>query len=79
MINPHWLIGNSDKKEVRSIEVIFKLFGIWKKLMKKNNLEINEFEAFTAGFFLGTNNILREKYLNECKEEKYDLRIQNET
>lgn len=67
--DPHSLL--TVPRIIENHEIIFDVFNVWKTLMKeKTDSEINEFDAFLAGFFLGTNQTLREKYL-KLKDEVY--------
>ena len=76
-IDPHSLLTQTPRM-IENRGVVIKLFNIWKKLMKeKTDSSFNEFDSFTAGYFLGTNAILREKYLKLKTEEKFDNRISN--
>lgn len=61
-IDPHSLLTKTPKI-IENHGVIFDLFQIWKKLMSDKNSGFNEFDAFIAGYFMGTNITLREKYL----------------
>ena len=60
-INPHSLL---DEPKIVNINAEIKdLYTVWKKLMKeKTDSEISEFDAFVAGYFLGNNFLLKEKY-----------------
>ena len=76
-IDPHSLLTQTPRM-IENRGVVIKLFNIWKKLMKeKTDSSFNEFDSFTADYFLGTNVILREKYLKLKTEEKFDNRISN--
>jgi hypothetical protein len=75
-ISPYSLLTDSPKT-ISNI-VVFELFQIWNNLMKeKANLESNDFNAFLAGYFLGTNSSLREKYKKLKYDEKFDNRFSN--
>ena len=75
-INPHSLLTNMTKTIEISGCVITDLFQIWNNLMKeKTSSGSNDFNAFVAGYFLGTNAMLREKYLKlkpKDEEIKYE-------
>ncbi len=60
-INPHSLL---DEPKIVDVNVEIKeLHTVWKKLIsEKTNSIINEFDAFVAGYFLGNNSLLKEKY-----------------
>ena len=76
-IDPHSLLTQTPRI-IENRGVVIKLFNIWKELMKeKTDSSFNEFDSFTAGYFLGTKVILREKYLKLKTEEKFDNRISN--
>ena len=72
--DPHYLLNKPRKIEIKG--TIYDVYLIWKQLMnEKTDSEIKEFDAFVAGFFLGTNPILREKYLKlkpKDEEIKYE-------
>ena len=56
--------------------VMGDLFQIWKKLMsEKTDSGFNEFDAFVAGYFMGTNSNLREKYMKLKPREEFDLKF----
>ena len=60
-INPHSLLD--EPKTVEITAEIKELYTVWKKLMgEKTDSGIGEFDAFIAGYFLGNNPMLREKY-----------------
>ena len=65
-INPHSLL---DEPKIVDINAEIKeLHTIWKSLMnEKTDLEISDFDAFVAGYFLGANSTLKEKYKNYKK------------
>ena len=65
-INPHSLL---DEPKIVDINAEIKeLHTVWKKLMsEKTDLGISDFDAFVAGYFLGANSTLREKYKNYKK------------
>lgn len=76
-IDPHSLLTDTPKK-IESGGIIIRLYNIWTELFgKKSESEINNFDCFLAGYFLGTNSSLREKYLKSKSEEKFDGRISN--
>lgn len=55
---------------------IVDVYNIWKSLMnEKTDSEINNFDAFVAGFFLGTNPSLREKYIKLKPREEFNLKF----
>ena len=56
--------------------VITDLFQIWNDLMKeKTSSGSNDFNAFVAGYFLGTNASLREKYMKLKLKDDFNLKI----
>ena len=74
-INPYSLLTNAPKI-IESHGVIFELFQIWKNLVnEKTDSGINEFDAFVAGYFMGTNSNLREKYMKLKPREEFDLKF----
>ena len=76
-IDPHSLLTDTPKT-IENSGVITDLFQIWKRLMKdKTDSGLNNFDAFVAGYFLGTNASLREKYMKLKPKEKFDNRISN--
>lgn len=76
-IDPHSLLTDTPKI-IENGGVITDLFQIWKRLMKdKTDSGLNDFDAFVAGYFLGTNASLREKYMKLKPKEKFDNRISN--
>ena len=61
-IDPHSLLNKP--RMIENNGVIVEIYNVWKSLMcEKTNSGINEFDAFVAGYFLGTNAMLREKYI----------------
>ena len=72
--NPHSLL---DEPKIVEVNVEIKeLHTIWKKLMsEKTDSGFNEFDAFVAGYFLGTNSNLREKYMKLKPREEFDLKF----
>ena len=75
-INPHSLLTNT----IKTIEiggcVITDLFQIWSNLVKeKTSSGSNDFNAFVAGYFLGTNINLREKYMKLKPKDNFNLKI----
>lgn len=78
-IDPHSLLTDTPKIIENGGGVITDLFQIWKRLMKdkKKDSGLSEFDAFVAGYFLGTNASLREKYMKLKPKEKFDNRISN--
>ena len=72
-IDPHSLLTKSRMIEING--TISEVYRIWKQLMNENiDSEISEFDAFVAGFFFGTNPMLREKYIkSKPKEELYHV------
>ena len=68
-INPHSLL---DEPKIVDINAEIKeLHTVWKKLMsEKTDSGFNDFDAFVAGYFLGANSILREKYKNYKKVQE---------
>jgi len=76
-ISPHSLLTDS-LKTVENNGVIAELFQIWSNLMKeKTGSSSNDFNAFLAGYFLGTNATLRERYMELKSNEKFDSRFSN--
>lgn len=73
-VNPHSLL---DKPKIVNINAeISDLYNVWKKLMsEKTDSGFNEFDAFVAGYFLGTNASLREKYMKLKPREEFDLKF----
>ena len=75
-INPHSLLTNMTKTIEISGGVITDLFQIWNDLMKeKTSSGSNDFNAFVAGYFLGTNARLREKYMKLKSKDDFNLKI----
>ena len=65
-INPHSLLDEPKTVDINA--EIKELHTVWKKLMsEKTDLGISDFDAFVAGYFLGANSTLREKYKNYKK------------
>ena len=73
-IEPHSLLTNKPKTIEISGGVITDLFQIWKSLMK-DKTDLNNFNAFVAGYFLGTNSTLREKYMKLKPKDDFNLKI----
>ena len=73
-IEPHSLLTNKPKTIEISGGVIIDLFQIWKSLMK-DKTDLNNFNAFVAGYFLGTNSTLREKYMKLKPKDDFNLKI----
>lgn len=73
-VNPHSLL---DEPKIININAkISDLFQIWKNLMnEKSDSGINEFDAFVAGYFMGTNSNLREKYIKLKPREEFNLKF----
>ena len=73
-INPHSLL---DEPKIVDINAEIKeLYTVWKKLMsEKTDSGFNEFDAFVAGYFMGTNSNLREKYMKLKPREEFDLKF----
>lgn len=73
-VNPHSLL---DKPKIVNINAeISDLYNVWKKLMsEKTDSGFNEFDAFVAGYFMGTNSNLREKYMKLKPREEFDLKF----
>lgn len=71
--DPHSLLNKP--RMIENHGTIVDVYNIWKSLMnEKTDSGMNEFDAFVAGFFLGTNTSLREKYLKlKPKDEVYDV------
>ena len=75
-IEPHSLLTNKSKTIEIGGGVITDLFQIWKRLIKdKTDSGLNEFDAFVAGYFLGTNSTLREKYMKLKPKDDFNLKI----
>lgn len=75
--NPHSLLTKFPKV-IQNLGVISELYCIWKKLMQeKTNSEINDFDSFVAGYFLGSNSTLRQEYLKSKPKDYFDSRISN--
>lgn len=73
-INPHSLLD--EPKTVNINAEIKDLYTVWKKLMiEKTDSGFNEFDAFVAGYFMGTNSNLREKYMKLKPREEFDLKF----
>ena len=73
-IEPHSLLTNKSKTIEIGGGVITDLFQIWKRLIKDKK-DLNEFDAFVAGYFLGTNSTLREKYMKLKPRDDFNLKI----
>ena len=74
-IDPHSLLKDTPKI-IENCGVMGDLFQIWKKLMsEKTDSGFNEFDAFVAGYFMGTNSNLREKYMKLKPREEFDLKF----
>ena len=60
-INPHSLL---DKPKIVNINAeISDLYNVWKELMnEKSDSGTSEFDCFVAGYFLGANSTLKQKY-----------------
>ena len=71
-IDPHSLLTQTPRT-IENRGVVVELFNIWKELVKeKTDSGFNEFDSFIAGYFLGTNTMLREKYMKlKPKDEVY--------
>lgn len=75
-IDPHSLLTRTPRMIEISGGVIIDLFQIWKRLIKdKTDSGLNEFDAFVAGYFLGTNATLREKYMKLKPRDDFNLKI----
>ena len=73
--NPHSLLTESPRV-IDSFGVISELYCIWKKLMReKTELKSFNFDSFVAGYFLGSNSTLRQKYLKLKHIDYFDSRI----
>lgn len=70
-VNPHSLL-EPVPKTMNICGEISDLFLIWKELNLKTGLK-SDFNSFVAGFFLGTNFTLREKYKKLKPKEDFDL------
>lgn len=74
-IDPHSLLTQTPRM-IENRGVVIKLFNIWKELIKeKTDSSFNEFDAFVAGYFLGTNASLREKYMKLKLRDDFNLKI----
>lgn len=74
---PHSLLTESPKV-IQNLGVISELYCIWKKLMKeKTDSGISDFDSFVAGYFLGSNSTLRQKYIKSKPKDYFDSRISN--
>ena len=73
-IEPHSLLTNKSKTIEIGGGVITDLFQIWKSLIKDKK-DLNEFDVFVAGYFLGTNSTLREKYMKLKPKDDFNLKI----
>ena len=73
-IEPHSLLTNKSKTIEIGGGVITDLFQIWKRLIKDKK-DLNEFDIFVAGYFLGTNSTLREKYMKLKPKDDFNLKI----
>lgn len=73
-VDPHSLL--TTPRTIESFGVIVEVYNVWKSLMiEKTDSGINEFDAFVAGFFLGTNPTLRNKYVKlKTKNEVYHVK-----
>lgn len=73
-VNPHSLL---DEPKIININAeISDLYIVWKNLMnEKSDSGINEFDAFVAGYFMGTNSNLREKYIKLKPREEFNLKF----
>ena len=73
-IDPHSLL--SKPRAIQIIGIIQEVYHIWKSLMNdKTDSGISNFDAFVAGYFLGTNATLREKYMKlKPKDEVYEIK-----
>lgn len=75
-IDSHSLLNRTPRMIEISSGVIIDLFQIWKRLIKdKTDSGLNEFDAFVAGYFLGTNATLREKYMKLKPRDDFNLKI----
>lgn len=74
---PHSLLTESPRV-IQNFGVISKVYCIWKNLIQeKTNSEISDFDSFVAGYFLGSNSTLRQKYLELKPKDYFDSRISN--
>lgn len=46
-------------------------------MQEKTDYEISDFDSFVAGYFLGSNSTLRQKYLELKSKDYFDSRISN--
>ena len=68
-INPHSLIEGNPKK-INVTEPLQNLYFEWKELLKTvADKEVDSFDAFVAGYYIGNNIMLHEKYLKLMKEK----------
>ena len=75
--NPHSLLTESPRV-IQNLGVISELYCIWKKLMQeKIDSKISDFDSFVAGYFLGSNSTLRQKYLESKSKDYFNSRISN--
>lgn len=73
-IDPHSLLNKP--RNIGCDGVMVDLFNIWKDLInEKADSGRTELDSFIAGYFLGTNAMLREKYMKlKPKDEVYNVK-----
>ena len=61
----------------KTIEISGCIAEIFKFIKKetKDKKDLNEFDVFVAGYFLGTNSTLREKYMKLKPRDDFNLKI----
>lgn len=75
--DPHSLLTESPRI-IYSLGVISEVYCIWKKLIEeKTESKLNDFDSFVAGYFLGSNSTLRQKYMKLKPKDYFDSRISN--
>lgn len=74
VISPYSIVDSKMKEKVDLSGSISLLFGFWKTQTESKNPSLKD--AFMAGYCLGSNSMLREKYNKAIKSEDiYDNRI----
>lgn len=69
-VNPHSLIDRCPKKIVVG-EPLQTLYHTWKNLhIEMTEKEAQSFDAFIAGYYIGSNVMLKEKFLKLIRESK---------
>lgn len=46
-------------------------------MREKTDSKISDFDSFVAGYFLGSNSTLRQKYIKSKSKDYFDSRISN--